>query len=61
MEWQQAASIGSAAWVSIALLAAAVAGMQGRGKLWWFFITMIVGPIALFVLAIWTSPLKQRD
>lgn len=61
MGWEQAASIGSAAWVSIALLTAAVAGMQGRGKLWWFFITMIFGPLALFFLAIWTEPLKKQE
>ncbi|WP_298863096.1 hypothetical protein [Microbacterium sp.] len=60
MDWQQAASIGSAAWFSIAFLAAIAAGMQGRGKLWWFFITMIFGPLALFFLAIWTEPLTKR-
>ena len=61
MEWQQVTSVASTAWVSIALLTSIVAGMQGRGKLWWFFITMIFGPFALFFLAIWTEPLKQRD
>ncbi|SJN46334.1 hypothetical protein FM104_14825 [Microbacterium esteraromaticum] len=61
MDWQQTASVGSAVWTSVALLTAAVAGMQGRGKLWWFFITMIFGPIALFFLAIWTEPLEKRD
>ncbi|MFD5224331.1 hypothetical protein ACFWHT_01780 [Microbacterium sp. NPDC058342] len=61
MDWQQAASVGSAAWTSVALLASALAGMQGRGKLWWFFITMLCGPLALFFLAIWTKPLKERD
>ncbi|MFE6997809.1 hypothetical protein ACFVAE_17755 [Microbacterium sp. NPDC057659] len=50
----------SAGWFSIALLAAAVAGMQGRGKLWWFFITAIFGPLALFFLAIWSEPLRKR-
>lgn len=61
MDWQQTASLASAAWTSIALLASAVAGMQGRGKLWWFFITMIFGPLALFFLAIWTRPISRRD
>ena len=51
----------SAAWLSIALLAAAVAGMQGRGKLWWFFITLVFGPLALFFLAIWTEPLRRHE
>ncbi|MFE6736527.1 hypothetical protein [Microbacterium sp. NPDC057650] len=58
MEWQGFASAG---WLSIAFLAAAVAGMQGRGKLWWFFITMIFGPLALFFLAIWSEPLRKGD
>lgn len=61
MAWEEAASVGGAAWASIAFLASIVAGMQGRGKLWWFFITMIFGPLALFFLAIWTEPLKKRD
>lgn len=61
MDWQQAVSVGGAAWTSVALLAAAVAGMQGRGKLWWFFITMIFGPLALFFLAFWTTPLDRRE
>jgi len=61
MDWQQTASIGSAVWASVALIASVLAGMQGRGKLWWFFITMIFGPLALFFLAIWTKPIEGSD
>ncbi|MDT0156100.1 hypothetical protein Q9R19_00500 [Microbacterium sp. ARD32] len=61
MDWQQTASVGSAVWLSVALLTSAVAGMQGRGKLWWFFVTLIFGPFALFFLAVWTKPLQRRD
>ncbi|MFP1601129.1 hypothetical protein ACLD0U_00395 [Microbacterium sp. 2216-1] len=51
----------SAAWLSIALLAAVVAGLQGRSKLWWFFITLVFGPLALLFLAIWTEPLRRDE
>lgn len=51
----------SAAWLSIALLAAVVAGLQGRSKLWWFFITLVFGPLALLFLAVWTEPLRRDE
>ncbi|UNK70530.1 hypothetical protein [Microbacterium sp. H1-D42] len=60
MEWQQVASMAGTAWFSIALLGGGLAGLQGRGKFWWFLMTLIFGPLALFFLVIWTEPLKQQ-
>ncbi|QMU97038.1 antitermination protein NusB [Microbacterium esteraromaticum] len=58
MEWQGWAGAG---WVTLAMLAAGLAGVQGRSKLWWFFVTLLFGPFALFFLVIWTEPLTRRE
>lgn len=53
------ASLVSAMWLSIALLAAGYARTRNRSPWYWFLLTAVLGPIAAFLLVVW-PPLPAR-
>ena len=42
-----------AGWGSLALIIAGLAHSYGRGRLSWFLVGLLLGPLALFLLVIW--------
>ncbi|NYF13504.1 fumarate reductase subunit C [Pseudoclavibacter sp. JAI123] len=50
----------SAIWLSIALLAAGYARSRGRSAWTWFLLTLLTGPIAVFLLVVWPARTPKR-
>ncbi len=43
-------------WGTLALLNAAIAQLQGRNTILWFFISLLIGPLATLLLLIMHMP-----
>jgi len=43
-------------WGTLSLINANLAQAKNRSGLAWFFISLLIGPIATFLLAIWNKP-----
>lgn len=48
-------SLVSAMWLTVAILAAGYARTRNRSPWVWFLATMILGPIAAFLLVVWPA------
>jgi hypothetical protein len=53
MEIQYLASMVSAMWTTLALLAGGLARTRNRSAWRWFLLTLFFGPIAAFLLVVW--------
>lgn len=49
----------SAMWLTMAILAGGFARTRNRSPWYWFLLTLILGPIAAFLLVVW-PPLPAR-
>lgn len=45
----------SAMWLTMALLAGGLARTRNRSPLYWFALTVFLGPIAAFLLVVWPA------
>jgi hypothetical protein len=43
-------------WVSLALVNAGLAEGKRRGRLAWFLLSLLLGPIATFLIVVWKPP-----
>ena len=50
----------SAMWVTMAILAGGLARTRNRSPWYWFLLTVVLGPIAAFLLVVW-PPLPARS
>ena len=53
-------TLASGGWLLFAIIAVFVAGTKNRSGFNWFFLTMIFGPIALFILVFLCDTVKKR-
>ncbi|MBF4549353.1 hypothetical protein [Pseudoclavibacter sp. VKM Ac-2888] len=51
----------TAIWFSIALLGAGYARSRNRSAWTWFLLTLLTGPIALFLLVVWPAREPKPD
>jgi hypothetical protein len=57
------ASVVSALWLTVAILAGGFARTRNRSAWTWFLLTLFFGPIAAFLLVVWPArePAAARD
>jgi len=57
------ASVVSALWLTVAILAGGFARTRNRSAWTWFLLTLLLGPIAAFLLVVWPvrEPAIARD
>ena len=59
MQYSVEAATYSVGWFTLALINAALARSAGRSRLRWGLISLLIGPVATFLLVVWdpvTSP-----
>jgi hypothetical protein len=47
---------GAVGWGTLALLNAGLAESKGRSRLNWFLLSILLGPIATFLIVVWDRP-----
>ncbi len=50
----------SVGWITLALINAGLAQGKGRRGLVWFLVSLLLGPIATFLIVVWPRPQDVR-